>query len=70
MNTAEDLSFFFNAVSDDPAAAVRALGRQGMNRAFETVEYMRCPRESHLEGLVVVVSANFTKSHTPKVRGG
>lgn len=63
MNAAEDLAIFFNAVTDNPASTVRTLGRQGVYRALEAVEYVRCSREGHLEGLVVVVSANFTESH-------
>jgi hypothetical protein len=63
MDAAKDLSVFFNAMSDNPASAVRALGRQGMDRALKAVEYMRCSRESHLEGLIVVISANFTEGH-------
>lgn len=57
------MTVLLNAVADNPASTVRALGRQGMYRALEAVEYVRCSRESYLEGLVVVISANFTESH-------
>src|SRR5262249_12013894 len=53
----------FDAVTDDRAAAVRALRRQAVNRALEAVEDVRFPRDFHLEGLVVVVSADFTDGH-------
>jgi hypothetical protein len=38
MGTAIKISADFRAMSDDAAAAMRAFGRQGVNRAFETVE--------------------------------
>ena len=72
MDTAEYLAVFFDAVTDNPASAVRTLRSQGMNCAFEAVEHVRGACERYLEGLVVVVSANFTESHrtigSPEVR--
>jgi hypothetical protein len=63
MDTAEDLAILFNAVTDNPASAVRTLGCQGMNRALEAIEHVRASSEGYLEGFVVIVSANFTEGH-------
>jgi hypothetical protein len=64
VDAAEDLSFFFNAVTDDPAIAMRAGWSQGMDRAFETIKDMRLAVHPHLEAFVVVVSAEFAFGHT------
>src|SRR5262249_41939198 len=48
---------------DDPAAAVLADGRQGVDGAFEAVEGVPLAILHHLEGLVVLVPAHFTPSH-------
>jgi hypothetical protein len=63
VHTAEDPAAFFNAVADNPAPTVRTLGRKSVNRTLEAVENVRGTSENHLEGLVVIVSANFTESH-------
>src|SRR5918994_1686618 len=52
-----------DAVPDDPAAAVRAGRSDGMDRAFEAVEGERRARNRDLEGLVVLVPADFTSAH-------
>src|SRR5687767_6566760 len=54
----------FDAMTDDLAAAMRALGRERVNRAFERVERMRLPLHGHGEGLIVVVAAYFALSHS------
>src|SRR6185503_13030846 len=59
----EEAPVGLDPVADDLAAAVRALGRQGVNGALEAVEDVRPPRELHFERLVVVVSADFTDWH-------
>jgi hypothetical protein len=63
MRAAEDFAVAFDAMSDDPAAAVVALGRQGVNRTFEAVKRMRFTRHHHFEAFVVVISTNFTLCH-------
>jgi hypothetical protein len=63
MHAAEDLPVFFDSMTDNSASAVGTLGCQGVNRAFEAVEYVRHTGNRHFEGLIVVVSANFTESH-------
>jgi hypothetical protein len=52
-----------NAVSDDPAAAVSADGRQFVDRAFERIENVMVPRRHDLKRQVIVIPANFTFSH-------
>jgi hypothetical protein len=52
-----------DAVPDDFAPAVIANRRQRMDRAFEAVENMLPARRDHLEGEIIVVTANFTLGH-------
>src|SRR5690348_10657497 len=63
MRATEDFAVAFDAMSDDPAAAVVALGGQGVNCAFEAVERVRFARHHHFEALVVVISTNFALCH-------
>jgi hypothetical protein len=51
------------SVPDDPAAAVRTRGRQGMDGALETVENVRLAAGSHFKGFIVLVAAYFACSH-------
>jgi hypothetical protein len=63
VDAAEDPALFFDAVADDPAAAVRAGRGQRLYGALETIEYVRLTAQGNLEALVVVVSADFALSH-------
>ena len=63
VDATENLSIRFNAVSDDPAMAMRANWRERVNRAFEAVERVRHTVHDHLKRLVVVVSAGFAFGH-------
>lgn len=63
MHAAKDLPAFLHAMPNDPATATRTLRRQGVNRAFETVEDMPFFPEDNLEGLVIFIPANFALSH-------
>jgi hypothetical protein len=63
--TAIELVLRLEAVPDDPAAAVRAPGRHGLDRAFEAVEGFRRAVADDLEGLVVVIAAKIAYGHGP-----
>jgi hypothetical protein len=63
MRAAINLALRFQAVSHDPALAMRALRGQGVDRALETVEGHRAATLRHAERLVVVVTANITARH-------
>ena len=64
MDAAEDLSVCFNAVSDDPAVAMRANGRQRVDRALEAVEGVVFAVNDHFKRLVIFIFTNFACSHT------
>ena len=53
----------FDAVTDNLATAMGAARSERVNRTFKTVEHMRAAAHTHLEALVVLVSAHFTLSH-------
>lgn len=53
----------FHAVSDDMTAAMIALGRHDVNRAFEAVGGQRFALTFNFERFVVVISAMCTLSH-------
>jgi hypothetical protein len=63
MDAAEDLPLFFNAVSDNPAAAMRTFRREQMDCAFEAVEHVSLALNRHLKRFIVIVSADFALSH-------
>src|SRR4051812_17593167 len=63
VRTAIDDAFGFHSVADHPAAAMPALRRQCVDRAFEAVEDMGSTAYRHLKGPLVLVSAHFTGSH-------
>jgi hypothetical protein len=69
--TKQHAGFAFNAVTDNPAAAVIASWRQSMDRALEAVERVLRSANTHLECLVILIAANFTSTHgwtSPTVR--
>src|SRR5678816_374154 len=59
MRTAVELAAGFHAVADDPHAAKIAARCDGVDRAFEAVEYVRLTRLDQLEGLVIVIAADL-----------
>ena len=63
MDAAENLSRLLDAVADDPAAAAWTTWCERLDRALEAVEGVTLSAENDLEGLVVVISADFTWSH-------
>ena len=64
VDATEHLSIRFNAVSDDPAIAMRANRRQRVNRAFEAVERVVLPANDYFKRLVIFIFANFAGRHT------
>jgi hypothetical protein len=52
-----------DAVSDDPAIAMLAYGRDRLNRAFEAIEGMPDAGRNQFESFVVIVAANFALCH-------
>jgi hypothetical protein len=52
-----------DTMPNDLAAAVLAYRSQPVNGAFEAVERMGVAGCNHLEGEVVIVTADFTSSH-------
>ena len=63
--TTEEGAVAFDAVTDDPAAAVRALWCQGVDGALEGVEYVSLALHGDGERFVVIVAADFTFRHRP-----
>jgi hypothetical protein len=63
VNAAIDGIVFFDAVPNDPTAAMLANGRQRMNCAFEAVKGVRASAHHHVERLVVFVTADFASGH-------
>ena len=53
----------FHPVPDDHAAAVRAAGRQGVDRAFEAIEYMPLVSDHYGKSLIIFISTDFTLGH-------
>ena len=64
VDATENLSIRFNAVSDDPAIAMRANWRERVNRAFEAVERVVLPANDYFKCLVIFIFTNFAGSHT------
>ncbi len=63
MSTAKDRSVRLDAMADHLAATVFADGCQQMDRALETIEDVGLVIATHLERLVVLVTANLTRCH-------
>ena len=64
MNTAINTAVLLNSVSDNFASAVRTNRRQSVDRTLETVEGVMFSLHHHVEGLVILVFANFACRHT------
>ena len=60
----------FHAMPDDLTSTVGALGRQRVDRTFETVEDMRLPSQPHFKRFVIVITTDFTRSHLFSFRFG
>ena len=63
VRAAEDPALGFDPVTDDAAAAVRALRRQFVDRTLEAVEGVRRACRAYLERLIVLVSADVASRH-------
>jgi hypothetical protein len=59
IGAAEKIAAGFDAVADDLASAMVALGGKGVNGAFETIEEMRLAVLDDFQRLVIVVSTHF-----------
>jgi hypothetical protein len=67
MDATEDLSIGFDAMSDDPAVAVRANRCQRMDRAFEAIEGVMLAGNDYFKRLVIFIFTNFACSHTTSI---
>jgi len=63
MLAAKEGALPLEAVTDNTDAAVRAGGRQRMDRAFEAVVGVSLAAQNHLKRLVVIVPAGFADCH-------
>ena len=68
MGAAKDFSLLFYAMPEYPTPAMRAGGRQGVNRAFKTVKGMAFSRHSYFKSFIIVVSAHLTFCHIDVLR--
>jgi hypothetical protein len=64
MRATEYLAAGFDAMANDFAFAVSAFRREGMDRAFEAVEYIHRAVPMNLKALVVVIAAHLTLGHS------
>jgi hypothetical protein len=64
MDAAEDFAALLHAVPNNPTVAMRANRREGMDRAFETIEGVMLSGHNHFEHLVILIFANFACSDT------
>lgn len=63
VRAAEDAAVGLDAVPDDRAPAMRAQGRERVDRTFEAVEDVPPAAHEHLEALVVVVVTDLALRH-------
>ena len=68
VDTAEDFSVRFHAVTNDTAIAMRTNRRERVNCALETVEDVSLSAHNNFERFVIIVFANFACRHTESVR--
>src|SRR5215471_10629455 len=61
-----DAGLAFDAVTDNPATAVITRRRQFVNGAFKAIERVRCTGHRDFKRLVILISANFTRTHRLK----
>ena len=72
VDTTENFSVRFDAVTDDTAITVRANRRQRVNCALEAIKGVAFSAHDHFKRLVIIVLADFACGHTQfvRVRGG
>jgi hypothetical protein len=63
VGTTEHFPIGFNAMPDNPAAAVDTNRRQGVNGTLKTIERVYAAVEVNFQHLVVLITANFTGCH-------
>jgi hypothetical protein len=63
VGAAEHFAVGFDAVPDNPAAAVDANGRQGVNGTLKAIECVHAAFEVNFQNLVVLIAADFTSCH-------
>ena len=63
VSTAEDRVVFFDSMTDDVRAAIRASRCKGLDGTFETIECVAAAIQGYLERLVLVVTAGFAFRH-------
>lgn len=67
MRAAKDLPTTFHAVAHDLTTAMRARGRNHVNRTLETVERVRFSGGRNLKRFIVIIPAHVAFSHgTPR----
>jgi hypothetical protein len=68
VDTTEDFSVRFDAVSDDTAVAVWANRRKRVDCALEAIERVPLTAHDDFKRLVIIVLADFACRHTQFVR--
>jgi len=68
VDTTEDLSARFDAVTDDTTVAMGTHRRQRVDCTLETVKSVTFSTHDHFKRLVIIVLANFACRHTQFVR--
>ena len=68
MDTTEDFSVRFDAVSDDTAIAVRANRREGVDCTLKAIKDVAFSAHDDFKRLVIIVLADFACRHTQFVR--
>ena len=63
MNTAKDRVVFFDSMTNDVCATIRASWCEGMDCTFEATECVGAAIHGYLERLVVIVTARFAFRH-------
>jgi hypothetical protein len=63
MSAAVECAIRLDPVADDPAVTMATDWREFLDGALEAVERVRLARGDHLEGLVIVIPANFASRH-------
>ena len=63
MNTAKDRVVFFDSMTNDGCATIRASWCEGMDCTFEAIECVGAAIHGYLERLVVIVPASFAYWH-------
>ena len=63
VSTAKDRVVFFDPMTNDVCATIRASWCKGLDGTFETIECVAAAIHSYLERLVVIVTAGFAFRH-------